>query len=254
MAEWANFRELGGYIGDGGRVIRRGMLYRAALPKLSLTDWHRYTSQYCLQTVVNLMGGFSDEQSNPNFPPVAYHDGSFSHEDLPVEIKPLALKTDDQLMAEMLRRKPIEHWGYDDMHSYYKYLATSPSLSWVIQSFKQEVLALEKDRALVYHCFSGKDRTGIITAMLMTALGCTQESIEYEYGLSRHQIDSLKTLSDVEDKVLVSDIAMYEVSVDWLRSFLNEVSPRIDLEGGSQRADLLLSHDDVMALREKLLI
>ncbi len=255
MVEWVNFRELGGYMGNGGRVMRRGVLYRAGLPKLSLEDWYRYIDQYRLQTVVNLMGDFTDEQCYPHFPAVAYHDGSFSHDDIPILIRPLPLRLDDEAMAQLLRQTPIEYWGYDEMLSYYQHQASSPYLYQIVQSFKDEVLALEKDRALVYHCFSGKDRTGILTAMVMTAMGCSQETIEYEYGLSRQQVDSLKTLSD-PDNVLIrtSDVTMYEISFDWLRAFLNKVALRIDLEGGSQRTDLLLSYDDVIALREKLLI
>ena len=49
------------------------------------------------------------------------------------------------------------------------------------------------DGAILFHCTSGKDRTGIVSAIILTALGIDKETIYYDYLLTnKHPIIPLK--------------------------------------------------------------
>jgi protein-tyrosine phosphatase len=55
----------------------------------------------------------------------------------------------------------------------------------VTQDFKPVVDLLLKDEApMVYHCSGGKDRTGFISAMILSALGVDRETIRKDYLVS----------------------------------------------------------------------
>lgn len=51
------------------------------------------------------------------------------------------------------------------------------------QVFKK-LLTLPKDQSLVYHCSAGKDRTGMMTALILTGLGVDDETIARDYLLT----------------------------------------------------------------------
>lgn len=52
------------------------------------------------------------------------------------------------------------------------------------------ILAESKGSA-VYHCAAGKDRTGVLSAVLMGALGVSDEMIVADYALSAERIDEI---------------------------------------------------------------
>jgi protein-tyrosine phosphatase len=47
----------------------------------------------------------------------------------------------------------------------------------------------ECDHAVVFHCAVGKDRTGIVAAMLLASLGVPDETIVNDYGLSDRALE-----------------------------------------------------------------
>ena len=65
-------------------------------------------------------------------------------------------------------------------HSYYDYLEVcQENISKILR-----VLADAPDRVSAFHCHGGKDRTGLIAAMLLSLAGVPAETIAGDYGLS----------------------------------------------------------------------
>ena len=64
-------------------------------------------------------------------------------------------------------------------------------------------LADARNRPAVFHCHAGKDRTGVVAALLLLALGVAEDDVLDDYELTRHyrtldhQHDSLARLLDV---------------------------------------------------------
>ena len=48
----------------------------------------------------------------------------------------------------------------------------------------QEILSLDENDALVFHCTAGKDRTGLVAAVILLGLGVKEEDIIADYLLS----------------------------------------------------------------------
>lgn len=52
-----------------------------------------------------------------------------------------------------------------------------------------ELLAMPANEALVYHCSAGKDRTGMVSALILMALGVDDDTIARDYLLTNKLYD-----------------------------------------------------------------
>jgi protein-tyrosine phosphatase len=173
-----NFRDLGGYpTGDGG-WIRWGQVFRAdALHKLTATDITAFAG-LGVRTVFDLRG----DAERDEFP------GPFESIHVPIIGRPDdadAAPPDPDLTAAdgegMLRDLYVGAL----VHSATKF------------GILLTALADAERLPVVFHCHGGKDRTGIVAAIFLLALGVDRETVldDYEatrrYRKTEHQQDSL---------------------------------------------------------------
>jgi protein-tyrosine phosphatase len=161
-----NFRDLGGYAGEGGK-IRRRRIYRADdLSKLSSADIARL-EEMGISIVIDLRSAEElDRAPNPlrGRPGFAYHhvpllDGLNSAPGMPPEVESL---------PEM-----------------YKSLLTNAA-SQIGGVFR--ILSRREDRGAVFHCTAGKDRTGVIAALLLNLFGVADGDVVADYALSHENM------------------------------------------------------------------
>lgn len=166
-----NFRDLGGYvIGDGrmiawGRIFRSDGLYRLTDGDLDLLD------DIGLRTVIDLRSAGEVEQHG-TFPlerrSVAFHalpviDATWHDAEIP--------DFDETEQGEI----DFLTWAYRDM------LAVGGDK--FAQAIRQ--LAIPGAAPAVFHCAAGKDRTGILAALVLGGLDVHQDVIVADYGLTR---------------------------------------------------------------------
>jgi len=72
------------------------------------------------------------------------------------------------------------------MKNAYENMVSNP---FAIEGYSEFIrLAAEnKEGALLFHCYAGKDRTGVAAALLYTLLGVSKEAVIYEYMLTNGQ-------------------------------------------------------------------
>ncbi len=102
-------------------------------------------------------------------------------------------------------------------------------------------LASQKEGAVVFHCAAGKDRTGLVSAMLLSLAGANRAAIVHNYSLSSHYLDPQAT----------DRSAMQSTPPSAIEEFLNT----LDFQYGGARAYLLgigVSQDDVDTLVKRL--
>ncbi len=166
-----NFRDLGGYVTGDGRRLRWRRLFRAdGLDRLTEGDLHR-VGALRLRTVVDLRTG--DEVAKGRVAVTAGHQ-SWHH--LP-------------MLDVLPPREDYEAWvGPANVAE--QYLAMTTSATDTIAAFLD--LVCDPDAyPLVFHCFAGKDRTGILTALILGLLGVADEDIAADYALSQEAMRSL---------------------------------------------------------------
>ena len=164
----ANVRDLGGLRGADGRLVRIGLLYRTdALSKLHGAgdeDLARF-AKLGLRTVIDLRYPFEIAEAGrvPGVEGLCYHNLSIEH------------RPYDQAVE-----------GADLPHPRFfaeKYAETVRDGGVEIRA-ALEIIAAAGSAPLAFHCRSGKDRTGILAALLLDLLGVSTNAIVADYALT----------------------------------------------------------------------
>lgn len=163
-----NVRDLGGLRGAGGRRVRGGLLYRTdALSKLRSAgpeDRAKF-AKLGLRTVIDLR--YPSEIAE--FGTVPGVEG-FDYHNLSIEYQPYDQAVDGAGV-------PSERFFAD------RYAETIRDGAAEIRTVL-EIVADAAGAPLAFHCKSGKDRTGIIAALLLTLLGVSEDDIVADYALT----------------------------------------------------------------------
>jgi protein-tyrosine phosphatase len=160
-----NFRDLGGYPARNGTVTRWHQLYRAdGLHRLTPADIETVRG-LGLRTVVDLRSNAEIEKWG-TFPHEAIH-VNFTHHpviDQTWELDSQADRTDHEFLV----------WAYQQMLQ----------VGW--QRFATAIEELAQPGALpaVFHCAAGKDRTGLLAAMVLESLGVPRTVVLADYELT----------------------------------------------------------------------
>jgi protein-tyrosine phosphatase len=237
----ANFRDLGGYRA-GSRRLRRGRVFRSdSLSRMSAADVAHVVDELGVATVVDLRAGHEVETYGHGLlesAGVAVHHVPITDETRPERIERPADAPDpstltlDQIYVLMLDRYAGRFAGV------------------------LRVLADETRHPIVFHCAAGKDRTGLVAALLLSLLGVDDETIAADYALTSEHIDELleRHRSQAEASgtaVEVSD-AFLAAEVQVMRNLLAELHARY----GTAEAYLVsngLEPDAIATLRAALL-
>jgi protein tyrosine/serine phosphatase len=159
-----NFRDLGGYQSRDGREVRWRRLFRAdGLDRLTAAD-RQHVAALQLRTVIDLRTG--DEVARGR---MATAEAETSWHHLPMlDVLPPRDRYDDWVTPTRVAEQ---------------YLGILSSGTPIVSTFFG--LTCDPDcYPLVFHCFAGKDRTGILTALILGLLGVTDEDIAADYALS----------------------------------------------------------------------
>lgn len=165
-----NFRDLGGHRTDEGRTIRWGRLYRSDGLQ-SITDHDIETlAGLGLRTVVDLRTRVEVVERGAY--PLERH--PVEHHHLPLQRRTweddpdLVTPPEPELAAAFLTAR------YVSMLS-----DGGPALAGVVK-----LLAKPRTYPAVFHCAVGKDRTGVVAAMVLDLLGVGDDMIVRDYSLS----------------------------------------------------------------------
>jgi protein-tyrosine phosphatase len=160
-----NFRDLGGLPTVDGRFVRHGRLYRSdSLHRLTEEEAQRLAA-LGIRTVLDLRRPTEIARDGriPELPGLVYFNLHPAH-------------------------REWRHDLYDAAAGPHRYLADRylDMAEEGIEGFGAALrLISDADRApLVMHCFAGKDRTGVLTALTLTLLGVTPTEIMADYAAS----------------------------------------------------------------------
>lgn len=160
-----NLRDLGGLRTPEGAEVRRGRIYRSAsLNELTGAD-RRALEALGISTVIDLRAEFERSLHPYEWPGVRIVTAPLVHDD---EVRSIITRFQDGT----LREDELKDWWrltgvYD---APYEHL---PAVKTVFQT----LIEADDDDAILYHCRGGKDRTGMVSALVLGALGVSAEDI-----------------------------------------------------------------------------
>ncbi|HEU5026366.1 MAG TPA: tyrosine-protein phosphatase [Spirillospora sp.] len=218
-----NVRDIGGYAAKDGRHVRYGLVYRSAslskvtatgiaqLQRLGLTASVDFRSQ--------LEVGLSGADKLPTgVAPVAANINAFS--------PTLLTMLPDLLKAVLAQDKPGEFMALS-----YRGFVHDPD------SRKQFAAALTRIASgkgpVLYHCTEGKDRTGVMTAILLTILGVPKTQVYADYLRSNQELAGQNAAELAELQKLGIDPALVEPFLTVRASYLDTAFDQIKRDYGT---------------------
>lgn len=183
-----NFRDIGGYSisGSSGHYVRRSLLYRSADP-YKVTEAGRATLESLkIRTVFDLrskpevaravLGGIENLTSVPG---------------LEYRFTPVFPDQDASPEALAVRYKDYAHGGVEGFTRAYTDILNNGH-----QAYREIFLHLRDrpDDAILFHCSAGKDRTGVLAALILKCAGIDDETIAREYELTEKGLEPMREL------------------------------------------------------------
>lgn len=193
-----NIRDLGGIPVGDGQTIRSGVLIRGPqIASLSERSAKAFAEEWNIRAIVDLRTPQEQrEKPDRKVPGTQF----FS--------RPLFDEETSGISYEKSQHLRDKVKAIPDMPALYRSMVTRPdyvqNLKEIIHTVLEETDRLQHSDhpgAVYYHCTAGKDRTGIVTLLLLSLCGVSQDAILQDY---------LRT-NDV--RVLYDDLRVFAVSV-----------------------------------------
>jgi protein-tyrosine phosphatase len=221
----ANMRDLGGTpTEDGGRIAAHKLLRSDNLQTLTESDVDKLVNVIGVTTVVDLRTTAEVEREGPG--PLDAVAG-VSHVCYPV-LPELGSRKDEvarALLSEQLARDSERYPDDVTTGHYLGYLEERPEeVTGALRA-----IATSKGAAIV-HCAAGKDRTGVIVAMALTAVGVGREAVIADYAVSAERIDAilarLAGSQTYADDTKAKPTAVHTPRPETMKAFLEQLDVR----------------------------
>jgi protein-tyrosine phosphatase len=219
-----NVRDLGGLpTTDGGTIVAGRLLRSENLQELSPSDVSRLVDEIGLTTVVDLRSTNEVEIEGPA-PLDAVAGVRHAHHPVLRELLDVSDTVKAALLTEALEADRARYPDDPTTGHYLGYLENRPEeVTGALRS-----IATAPGAAIV-HCAAGKDRTGVIVALALTAAGAEPEAIVADYGASAERIEAIMerlTRSKMYTGVSDTPIRAHTPRTETMKAFLEQVGAR----------------------------
>lgn len=253
-----NARDLGGYRTADGKAIKRGVLLRTGnLNDITADDIRILKDQYNLSDIIDLrmemeMMGCKDPMidgvTNTHLDVIGCM--GFDQQQMgDTDINDLDLIQMVELCQQI---------GMLDDKMYIGFLSTDSGKK-AFSRFFRILLAADPDRAVLWHCTSGKDRTGLAAMLILSALGIEESVILEDYMLTNEynavRIEGTKKYLKTKgcDDTLTEKAILVFDAVDrrFMENGISFLKGKYGSVIGYIRSELHISDDDIRLLKEK---
>jgi protein-tyrosine phosphatase len=228
-----NMRDLGGWTTRGGGRVRRGLVYRSTeLNQLAGADMTTFAA-LGVRSVYDLRSEKERTQQPDHLPPgteyVVVDVLKDSEDAAPAQL--FSVMTDPAAAEEMLGGGK----GLELFEAGYREIVSLPSAASGYRRLFTD-LASEGHRPALFHCTTGKDRTGWAAAALLMLLGVSDEHVMQEYLLTNDEllpaeqpaIDRFQAMGGDPDLIR----PCVAVAPEYLEAALDEMHKRYGTIGG----------------------
>lgn len=249
-------RDLGGVRNFNRVHVKKGLLYRSSyLGKMSLEESDSFVHEFNVGTVIDLRA-IEEVEYDPD---IKTQEVKYYH--FPVlrnEHNPAVLR---ETRADILIDIVKNHGGavkYLEAN-YRRMVSDEYSLEYFRQIF-DILLSNEDNKAIVYHCTQGKDRTGVCSTLILYALGVDKFSIMRDYMRYNNTyrvrnaiLSGLSYLRFFSFKCVRSLYVLQTANKKLIRAVFDEIKQRFGTREEFLRDALLLTEDNIAKLKEKYL-
>ena len=221
LAGALNVRELGGLRVSNGRKIKSGKLIRSGrLSNLTEEDIKILNSKWNVTTIVDLR----NNQEISEHPDVEIEGATLKKISI-IQGEKAGISREDFGMDiidwAIMRAKDLKEAGGSGefLEKMYGQMAEENRCQKKIRDFFESLME-HQEGSFLWHCTSGKDRTGVTGALLLYALGADMETIKEDYLYTNEQnfqyreklLEKMRKRGAEED--VIEEMEVLE-SVDW---------------------------------------
>jgi protein-tyrosine phosphatase len=212
FSEILNFRDLGGYHTADGRTTRWGRLFRSDVGQpLSASDIDLLRT-LGVATVIDLRSPVEVERT-----------ASALRVDPSIRFVNTSVLSNDGLIER--REESTFDEGYL-ARRYLHYLEVGGDA--FTRAFAE--MAVYENYPLVFNCFLGKDRTGVLAALVLSCLTVERDEIVADYALTATRVpyivEKLRGVPVYRDTIDRTDPVMLDANAHTMMSFLEELDRR----------------------------
>ena len=166
-----NYRDIGGIKTTSGKTLRKCMLIRGtALSKLTEKDVIRLKHEYHLRTIIDLRTRKeASEKPDKQIEGVSYH----------------LMPVFDEAVIGISHEKRVKSIkslvALPSMELLYENMVNPENLPNITAVLKKILLLPAEEFSVAFHCSAGKDRTGVIAALLLSYLGVDRNDVIDDY-------------------------------------------------------------------------
>jgi protein-tyrosine phosphatase len=237
-----NFRDLGGYATTDGHHTRWGLVYRSGeLSQLTAKDYE-FVARLGITAVCDLRREDERTAAPTHWP------GSNAPAILTMPTPARFGPTTRELLLKGMNETDMKA----RMRSVYEQMVVGYA-----PAFRDTLhRILDTAGPTLYHCSAGKDRTGVLSALLLSFLGVPRETVFQDYLLSDVYFDTAPRV-DAMARELHASRAAVRAALTADRTYLEAAFMAIDRNYQSldnyRRAELRLSDQDLLRLKARLL-
>jgi protein-tyrosine phosphatase len=252
-----NVRDLGGIVTIDGRRVRKGVLFRAsALGRLTDTDVAALAERK-LACVIDLRDSTEIDDAPPdrlpaNPTPRVRHIPVFDQE------HPVFTYVSAVLMGHDVGATTPADGSPGAMLAIYRWMVTDPGARAGLGAAVRAIAEADGE-PLLFHCSAGKDRTGWLSAVLLSLLGVDRETVVADYLATNDYVraanvtimDAMRARGRVAHPEVL--LPLFEARREYLTAACGEADRRYGGVTGYVRDGLDVADEVVDALRERLL-
>lgn len=183
-----NFRDIGGIQNKAGKeVCPRVFLRSGDLSSLSTSAAETLETTYHLKKIID----FRSNEEVKERPDVSVPNTDYVHIDILADIHDEGASVEDFIKIG----SPENAEKY--MENLYEQIALDQSAIKGYYKFFEEILSLQSTESILFHCFAGKDRTGIGAALILESLDVSETLIYQDY-LKTNQLRQKENAAIIE--------------------------------------------------------
>ncbi|VAW34450.1 hypothetical protein MNBD_CHLOROFLEXI01-5133 [hydrothermal vent metagenome] len=205
LQKGVNIRDAGGYYTQDGQMVRWGKLYRSgSMSRLTAAD-QAYLQRMGVRLICDLRS-VAERDKRPDKLP----------DDPNLEQRHLPMESGDRferlrgVYYVLFRKGAIDHFMLDG----YQRVMIDGNAHIIGEIFQR--LADPDQLPAILHCTAGKDRTGLVNALLLLTLGVPEETVLADYTLSNIFYEEFRAAIAVDLK----QVAPWGISIDDLQDVL----------------------------------
>ena len=246
-----NCRDLGGLTNNEGAAIRSGVLFRSAkLFKASDSDLKKLSGELALKRVIDLRTSMEVAEKPDKPVPGAEHIHIAVFDDMREGISHEE-ETDNK--SDMF---------ISDMARLYVSLVTDPFCQKNFARILRIIFSHDPSSgSILWHCTEGKDRCGLVTMFVLSALDVDRETILDDYLLTNEvnvaraeMIYQRCMAKGIEEKTALQIRESFLAKEEYLCAAMQVIDTSFNGMGSYLRNTLGISDSEIRAFQEKMLV